>query len=52
MDARNHGTPLLLHAPKSKVQQSIAGLAEAVCGRQLQPAAKEKASRWGLFSRK
>jgi len=35
------------------VQQSIAGLAEAVCGRPLQTAAKEKASRWGgLFSRR
>jgi pilus assembly protein CpaE len=53
MESRNHGLPLLLHAPKCKVQQSLAGLAEAVCGKQLQPAAKEKASRWGaLFSRK
>jgi pilus assembly protein CpaE len=53
IESRNHGLPLLMHAPKCKVQQSIAGLAEAVCGRPLQTAAKEKASRWGgLFSRR
>jgi pilus assembly protein CpaE len=53
VESRNHGQPLLIHAPKCKVQQSIAGLAEAVCGRQLQPPVKEKASRWGaLFSRR
>jgi pilus assembly protein CpaE len=51
-EARNHGSPLILHAPKSKVQQSIAGLARAVCGRQVQPAAKEKPSRWALFARR
>ncbi len=53
IDSRNHGQPLLVHAPKCKVQQSIAGLAVAVCGRQLQPAVKEKPSRWGaLFARR
>ncbi len=52
MESRNHGVPLVLHAPESKVQQSIAGLADAVCGKQLQPAVKEKASRWGIFSRR
>jgi pilus assembly protein CpaE len=52
MESRNHGTPLLLHAPKCKMQQSIAGLAEAVCGKQLQAATKEKSSRWALFSRR
>jgi len=51
MESRNQGTPLLVYAPKCKVQQSIAGLAEAVCGRQLQ-SQKEKSSRWALFSRK
>jgi pilus assembly protein CpaE len=51
-ESRNHGAPLVLHAPKSKLQQSIAGLAEAVCGKQLKPAAKEKGSRWALFSRR
>jgi len=53
IESRNHGLPLLLYAPRCKVQQSIAGLAEAVCGKPLQAAAKEKASRWGgLFSRR
>jgi pilus assembly protein CpaE len=53
MESRNHGLPLLIHAPRCKVQQSIVGLAEAVCGKPLQPAAKEKSSRWGaLFSRR
>lgn len=52
VESRNQGTPLLLYAPKSKLQVSIAGLAEAVCGKTLQPAAKEKSSRWALFSRK
>ncbi len=52
MESRNHGTPLLMYAPKCKVQQSIAGLAEAVCGRQMEPAPKEKSSRWALFARK
>jgi pilus assembly protein CpaE len=53
VESRNHGQPLLIHAPKCKVQQSIAGLAEAVCGKQLQAPVKEKASRWGaLFSRR
>jgi pilus assembly protein CpaE len=53
IDSRNHGVPLLQHAPKSKVQQSIAGLAEALCGgKQLRPAPREKAGRWGLFTRR
>jgi pilus assembly protein CpaE len=52
MESRNHGVPLLLYAPKCKVQQSIAGLAQAVCGKSLQPANKEKSSRWALFSRR
>jgi pilus assembly protein CpaE len=51
-DARNQGIPLVQLAPRSKVQQSIAGLAEALCGKQLQSASKEKASRWALFSRR
>ena len=51
-ESRNHGSPLVVFAPKCKVQQSIAGLAEAVCGKQLQPALKEKSSRWGLFARR
>lgn len=52
VESRNHGVPLVMHAPKSKVQQSIAGLAEAVCGRGLQPAAKEKKGWKDIFARK
>jgi pilus assembly protein CpaE len=51
-ESRNHGAPLLTFAPKCRVQQSIAGLAERVCGKQLQQAGKEKSSRWGLFARR
>jgi pilus assembly protein CpaE len=53
MESRNNGTPLLTYAPKCKVQQSIAGLAQLVCGKEMQPAAREKSNRWGtLFLRK
>jgi pilus assembly protein CpaE len=51
-DARNHGVPLLQHAPKSKVLQSIAGLAQALSGREAAAAPREKTSRWALFSRR
>lgn len=52
-ESRNHGMPLLSYAPKCKFQQSIAGLAQVVCGKDVQPATKEKPNRWGtLFSRK
>jgi Flp pilus assembly CpaE family ATPase len=54
MESRNHGVPLLQHAPRSKVQQSIAGLAHALCDKDPKSNAKEKdkAGRWALFSRK
>jgi pilus assembly protein CpaE len=52
VDARNQGVPLIQAAPRSKVQQSIAGLALALTGKQGQAAPREKSSRWGLFSRK
>jgi pilus assembly protein CpaE len=48
-EARNQGAPLVQTAPRCKVQQAIAGLAQALTGKA--PVA-EKASRWGLFSRK
>jgi len=48
LGARNAGVPLLTHAPKSKVHQSIVELAGALCGRALaEPAKKEKR---GFFS--
>jgi pilus assembly protein CpaE len=47
-DARDQGMPLIQHAPRSKVQQSFAGLAQALGGKAGQPAAKEK-PRWALW---
>jgi pilus assembly protein CpaE len=44
MESRSEGIPLIQHAPKSKVQQSIAGLAQALCGKAPQAARKEKKS--------
>jgi pilus assembly protein CpaE len=54
LEARNHGQPLLIHAPKSKVHQSIAGLAASLCGREgsspVSPSRQGLLA--GLFSRK
>ena len=50
-DARNHGEPLVQHAPKSKVLQSFAALAQTLSGKEA-PAPREKSSRWALFSRR
>jgi pilus assembly protein CpaE len=52
IESRNEGVPLIQHAPKSKAQQSIAGMAQALCGKNAQAAAappprKEKR---GFFS--
>jgi pilus assembly protein CpaE len=54
IDARNAGAPLLQHAPKCKAQQSIAGLAQALCGKQeAAPPPAKKAGGWrGMFSSK
>lgn len=43
--ARNAGVPLMTHAPKSKVHQSIVGLTNALCGKTAaEPAKKERRS--------
>jgi pilus assembly protein CpaE len=52
LEARNQGVPLVQHAPRSKVQLSIAGLAQALTGKSGGTSAKEKSSRWALFSRR
>jgi pilus assembly protein CpaE len=52
LEARNQGVPLVQCAPKCKVQQAIAGLAQSLTGKQGGSVAKEKNGRWGLFSRK
>jgi pilus assembly protein CpaE len=45
--SRAAGVPLIQHAPKSKVQLSIAKLAEALCGKAKKPAATEAAAATG-----
>src|SRR5262249_2067225 len=50
-ESRNHGAPLVQHAPKSKVQQSIAGLVNLLCGKEAQAGPKDKGRGW-LFSRR
>jgi pilus assembly protein CpaE len=52
MEARNQGVPLVQFAPKSKVNQSIVGLAATLSGKESQSGPKEKSSRWALFSRR
>jgi pilus assembly protein CpaE len=52
MESRNQGIPLLLHAPKSKLQQSFAGLAGALGVTESAAPVKEKAGRWALFARR
>ena len=47
-ESRNQGVPLVLHAPKSKLQQSFAGLAQALSGKDLAPPVKEKSARWAV----
>jgi pilus assembly protein CpaE len=42
LGARNAGIPLLEHAPKSKIHQSLMELANDLCGKQLVEAPKEK----------
>jgi pilus assembly protein CpaE len=44
LGARNAGVPLLTHAPKSKVHQSLVGMANALCGKVAEPAKKERRS--------
>ncbi|MFO0804337.1 MAG: AAA family ATPase [Gemmataceae bacterium] len=50
--ARVAGHPLILTAPKSKVQQSISGLAQALYGKPVSPVSDVKSSKWGFFSKK
>jgi pilus assembly protein CpaE len=47
LGARNAGVPLLTHAPKSKAQQSMLGLVNALTGK---TAAEPKKERRGFFS--
>lgn len=49
--ARVAGQPLVRHAPKSKAQQSIYGLAQALYGKPVS-SASERGSKWGFFSKR
>jgi pilus assembly protein CpaE len=48
LGARNAGVPLQMHAPKSKVNQSLIGLTNALCGKT--PAEAPKKERRSFFS--
>jgi pilus assembly protein CpaE len=48
-ESRNNGVPLIQHAPRCKAQQSISGLAQALCGGKDAQAAPAKTKR-SLFS--
>src|SRR5207245_2401494 len=48
MSSRNAGIPLLQHAPRSKIQLSIASLADTLCGKGAVEEDKKKRS--GFFS--
>jgi pilus assembly protein CpaE len=52
VESRNQGVPLVQAASKSKVQASIAGLAQALTGKATEAAPAKAASRWSLFLRK
>ncbi|MBI1916511.1 MAG: AAA family ATPase [Planctomycetes bacterium] len=45
IESRNNGVPLIQHAPKSKAQQSITGLAQTLMGKKQQDAAP-RAKKW------
>src|SRR5207249_11423969 len=48
LGARNSGVPLMTHAPRSRVHQSLVGLANALCGKA--PAEPQKKERRSFFS--
>ncbi len=51
-ESRTNGVPLVQHAPRSKLQLSFVGLAEALFGKKEAAPVKEKAARWALFARR
>ena len=52
--ARVAGHPLVKHAPKSRVQQSIAGLAQALYGKPVTATSDARGSKagWGIFGKR
>ena len=47
--ARVAGAPLIKHAPKSRAQQSINGLAQALYNKQVASTPESRSSKWGFF---
>jgi pilus assembly protein CpaE len=54
VESRNQGVPLVMSAPKSKVNQNIQSLAQALGGKGPAPAARVEKASWigGIFSRR
>jgi len=50
--ARVAGHPLIITSPKSKVQMSIAGLAQSLYGKPVSPANEPKTGKWSFFAKK
>ncbi len=50
--ARVAGHPLVKFAPKSKIQQSLVGLSQALYGKPTTADAKESKAGWGLFGKR
>jgi Flp pilus assembly CpaE family ATPase len=50
LGARNAGAPLLQHAPKSKAQHSLQGLAKSLTGKEPAQAQEKKKERRSFFS--
>ena len=48
-EARDQGVPLVQHAPRSKVQQAIHSLAQALTGKGPAQPVKEKSRGWALW---
>jgi pilus assembly protein CpaE len=47
--ARVAGAPLVKHAPKSRAQQSIFGLGQALYNKPVSPPGEARASKWNIF---
>src|SRR5262249_1808114 len=50
--ARVAGAPLIKHAPKSRVQQGIYGLAQALYGQPVAPTETRGSNGWGFFGKR
>jgi pilus assembly protein CpaE len=46
VEIRNNGVPLLQHAPKAAITQSISQLADSMCGKQPEEEGDSKSRRW------